>query len=93
MDKDLYCYKMMLFGLKNAGAIYQCLVNNVFKCEIDRNIEVYIDDMLVKSTEADRYIADLEEACGKLRQHQMKLNLNKYIFGVSLEKILGFMVA
>lgn len=46
-DKGTYCYLMMLFGLKNAGATYQRLVTKVFKPQIGRNMEVYVDDMLV----------------------------------------------
>jgi hypothetical protein len=48
-DRGLYCYKMMPFGLKNAGATYQMLVNKMFRDQIGRNVEVYVDDMLVKS--------------------------------------------
>jgi hypothetical protein len=47
-DRGLYCYKVMPFGLKNAGATYQRLVNMMFKDQIERNMEVYVDDMLVK---------------------------------------------
>jgi hypothetical protein len=49
-DRGLYCYRMMSFGLKDTGATYQRLVNKMFRDQIDRNIEVYVDDMLVKST-------------------------------------------
>ena len=52
IDKGLYCYKVMSFDLKNTAATYQRLVNKVFKDQIRCNIKVYIDDMLVKSTEA-----------------------------------------
>ena len=48
-DSGLYCYRVMPFGLKNAGTMYQSLMNKVFKNQIDRNMEVYMDDMLVKS--------------------------------------------
>jgi hypothetical protein len=49
-DRGLYCYRMMSFGLKDTGATYQRLVNKMFRDQIDRNIEVYVADMLVKST-------------------------------------------
>jgi hypothetical protein len=49
-DRGLYCYKVMPFSLKNAGATYQRLVNKMFQAQIGRNMEVYVDDMLVKST-------------------------------------------
>ncbi|KAG1338806.1 putative RNA-directed DNA polymerase [Cocos nucifera] len=48
-DRDLYCYRVMPFGLKNTGATYRCLVNKIFKEQIGRNMEMYVDDMLVKS--------------------------------------------
>ena len=50
----LYCYKVMPFGLKNAGATYQRLVNQMFNKQIGRTMEVYVNDMLVKSKEEDR---------------------------------------
>jgi hypothetical protein len=62
IDQGLYCYKVMLFGLKNAGATYQWLVNKMFHGQIGRNIEVYVDDMLVKSMESLDHTHDLYEA-------------------------------
>ena len=91
-ERGLYCYKVMPFGLKNAGATYQRLVNKVFQSQIGRNMEVYVDDMLVKSIEAGEHIKDLQEAFATLRKHQMKLNPTKCAFGVALGKFLGFMV-
>ena len=49
IEKGTYCYKIMPFGLKKVGATYQRLVNKLFKQQIERNVEVYVDDMLVKS--------------------------------------------
>jgi hypothetical protein len=92
-DRGLYCYKMMPFGLKNAGATYQMLVNKMFRDQIGRNVEVYVDDMLVKSIRTASHIADLRETFETLRSHKMKLNLAKYAFGVSSGKFLGFMVS
>ena len=57
-----YCYRVMPFGLKNAGATYQRLVNRMFQKHIGTTMEVYIDDMLVKSTTAKLHIAHLSEA-------------------------------
>ena len=57
-----YCYQVMPFGLKNAGATYQWLVNKMFQKQIGASIEVYIDDMLVKSVKAELYVADLVES-------------------------------
>ena len=87
-----YCYHVMLFGHKNAGATYQRLVNRMFQKQIGATIEVYIDDMLVKSTTAELHIAHLSEAFQILRNYNMKLNPAKCAFGVSAEKFLGFIV-
>ena len=91
-EKGLYCYKVMPFGLKNAGATYQKLVNKIFQDQIGRNMKVYVDDMLVKSIEAEEHIKDLQEAFGTLKKHRMKLNPTKCAFGVASGKFLGFMV-
>jgi ribonuclease HI len=92
-DRGLYCYKMMPFGLKNAGATYQRLVNMMFWNQIDRNVEVYVDDMMVKSIRATKHIEDLRETFRTLRKYKMKLNPMKCAFGVSSGKFLGFMVS
>ena len=84
-----YCYRVMPFGLKNAGATYQRLVNRMFQKQIGATMEVY---MLVKSTTADLHIAHLFEAFQILRNYNMKLNLAKCAFGVSAGKFLGFIV-
>jgi hypothetical protein len=88
-DKGLYCYRVMPFGLKNAGATYQRLVNKMFARQIGRTMEVYLDDMLVKSVKA----ADQEEMFLILREYRMKLNPSKCAFGVSSGKFLGFLVS
>ena len=77
----------MHFGLKNAGTTYQMLVNHMFHPQIGRNVEVYVNDMLVKSQD------DLQETFDTLRQYNMKLNPSKCAFGVSSGKFLGFMVS
>jgi hypothetical protein len=83
IDRGLYCYTMMPFGLKNAGATYQRLVNRMFRNQIGRNVEVYVDDMLVKSIQATKHIEDLRETFRTLREYNMKLNPMKCAFGVS----------
>ena len=83
----------MPFGLKNVGAIYQRLVNKMFSKQIGRNMEVYVDDMLVKSKEELAHLDDLKEMFATLRQYQMKLNPSKCVFGVVSRKFLGFMVS
>lgn len=83
----------MPFGLKNAGATYQWLVNAVFHHQISRNMEVYVDDMLVKSKLSTDHLIDLRETFTILRKYQMKLNSEKCAFGVGSVKFLGFMVS
>lgn len=61
-DMGLYCYKMMPFGLKNSGATYQRLVKKMLADLIGKTIEVYVDDMLVKSLKSDDHVAQLNEA-------------------------------
>lgn len=90
--RSLYYYKMMSFGLKNIKATDQCLVNNVFKYQMSHNMQVYVDGMLVKNTKTGRHITNLEEAFGELRQHYMKLNPNKYTFGMMSENFFRFIM-
>ena len=87
-----YCYRVMPFGLKNVGATYQRLVNRMFQKQIGASMEVYIDDMLVKSTTVELHIAHLVETFLILKEYNMKLNPAKCAFGVSAEKFLGFIV-
>ena len=85
-----YCYRVMPFGLKNAGATYQRLVNRMFQKQIKTFMEVYIDDMLVKSIKAELHITHLAEAFQVLKSYNMKLNLVKCAFGIFARKFLGF---
>ena len=89
---ELYLYNVMPFGLKNVGATYQRLVTNIFRPLMGKTIEVYIDDMLVKSKECLNHTKHLQETFELLRTNGMKLNPLKCAFGVSLGKFLGFMV-
>ena len=84
---------MMSFGLKNAGATYQRLMNKMFTHQIGRNVQVYVDDMLVKSLCENDHLDDLQETFDTVRSYNMKLNLSKCVFGVTAGKFLGFMVS
>ena len=92
-SQRLYCYKVMSFGLKNARATYQRLVNKMFNKQIGKNMEVYVDDMLVKNKEELAQLDDLRETFTTLKRYQMKLNPSKCVFGVALGKFLDFMVS
>ena len=87
-----YCYRVIPFGLKNVEATYQKLVNRMFQKQIGTTMEVYINDMLVKSTTAELHIAHLSEVFQILRNYNIKLNLAKCSFEVSTGKFLGFIV-
>ncbi|KAK0581269.1 hypothetical protein LWI29_011924 [Acer saccharum] len=91
-NQSLYCYKMMPFGLKNVEATYQRLVNKLFKEQIGRTMEVYVDDMITKSHQVEQHPDHLRETFEVLRQNQMRLNPDKCAFGVSTGKFLGFVV-
>ena len=92
-NQGLYCYKVIPFILKNAGTTYQRLVNQMFSKQIGRNVEVYVDDMLVKSKEEENHLDDLKESFNTLKQYIIKLNPTKCTFRVSSRKFLGFMVS
>ena len=92
-SQGLFCYKVMPFGLKNVGATYQRLMNKMFVHQLKRNIQVYVDDMLVKSVHENDHLIDLQETFNTLRSYNMKLNPSKCMFGVTAGKFLGFMVS
>ncbi|VVA35626.1 PREDICTED: Transposon, partial [Prunus dulcis] len=81
IERGTYCYKVMPFGLNNAGATYQRLVNKIFKEHIGKTMEVYVDDMLVKAPKRADHIGNLAEAFSWLCQYRIKLNPSKYMFG------------
>lgn len=87
-----YHYTVMSFGLKNAGATYQRMVTHMFKDLIGKTMEVYIDDMVLKTKESGGHACDLKEVFGVLRQHKLRLNAEKCSFGVGSSKFLGYMI-
>ncbi|KAL0445373.1 UNVERIFIED_CONTAM: putative protein K02A2.6 [Sesamum latifolium] len=91
-SEGTFCYVAMSFGLKNAGATYQRLVDKIFHPQIGKNVEVYVDDMLVKSKKTADHVKDLEETFSVLRKYKLKLNPVKCAFGVQGNRFLGFMV-
>lgn len=91
-DQGTYCYKVMPFGLKNAGATYQRLVNKMFANQLGKSMEVDIDDMLVKSSAATDHVKHLHECFRILDQYGMKLNPTKCTFAVTSGEFLGYIV-
>ncbi|XP_016173062.1 uncharacterized protein K02A2.6-like [Arachis ipaensis] len=78
----------MPFGLKNAGATYQRLINKVFTNHIGKLMEVYVDDMLVKTQREETLLSDLTEVFDTIRKHGMRLNPTKCTFAVEAGKFL-----
>ncbi|RDX97279.1 hypothetical protein CR513_19964, partial [Mucuna pruriens] len=91
-EEGAFCYKVMSFGLENVGATYQRLMDKVFQKMLGVDVEVYVDDMVVKSERAKEHYKVLERVFGILRNHQLRLNLEKCSFGVQAGKFLGFML-
>ncbi|XP_028071749.1 uncharacterized protein LOC114274078 [Camellia sinensis] len=90
--RGIYCYKVMPFGLKNAGATYQRMVTKMFKDQLGKTMEAYIDDMVVKRKLVAHHLRDLEQVFGILKTHKLQLNASKCAFGVGSGKFLGYMV-
>ncbi|XP_052624863.1 uncharacterized protein LOC128132371 [Lactuca sativa] len=91
-DHGMFCYTKMPFGLKNAGETYQRLVDSIFAKKIGRNIEVYVDDMVIKSPNEEKMLQDIEETFKTLEVAKMKLNPAKCTFGVEEGQFLGYYV-
>ena len=82
----------MTFGLKNAGATYQRAMNLIFHDLLGVILEVYIDDIVIKSASLDSHLADLRLALERMRRYGLKMNPLKCAFGVSAGKFLGFII-
>jgi len=87
-----YYYKVMPFRLKNASATYQRLMDKVLAPMIGRNVQAYVDDMVVTSQQREQHVADLEELFTTIAKCRLKLNLEKCAFGVEAGKFLGFLL-
>ena len=87
-----YHYKVIPFNLKNAGSTYQWMMTKMFKLQLGKNVEIYIDDMVVKSKLVFEHLADLSNVFEILRRHKLRLNASKCSFGVGSGKFLGYMV-
>ena len=92
MPTKNYQYKLMPFRLKNAISTYQRMMTRMFNPQLDKNIEVYIDDMVVKSKVESEHVNDLRNIFEILRKHKLRFNASKCSFDVSLGKFLGYMV-
>jgi hypothetical protein len=89
----VFCYQVMPFGLKNAGATYQRMMQNCLGSQIGCNIQVYIDNMVITTRKEEFLISDLKETFDNLNRYKQKLNPTKFSFGVSAGQLLGFLVS
>jgi hypothetical protein len=89
----MFCYVMMPFGLRNAGATYQRCMQHVFGDHIGRTVKAYVDDLVVKTRKADDLVSDLRVAFDCLQANGVKLNPEKCVFGVSRGMLLGYIVS
>jgi len=87
-----YCYKVMPFGLKNASATYQRLMDRILVPLLGRNMQVYVDNMVVTSKEKEQHVIDLEELFATIAKYNLKLNPKKSVFMVEAGKFLGFLL-
>ena len=91
--KGIYCYKVMPFGLKNAGATYRRAMQRIFDDILHKYVECYVDDLVVKSKRKCDHLKDLKLVLDRLRKYQLRMDPLKCAFGVTSEKFLGFIVS
>ena len=87
-----YHYKVMPFSLKNAGSTYQKMMTRMFEPQLGKNIEIYVDDMVVKSKVVSEHLGDLGNIFDILRRNKLRLNASKCSFDVGSGKFLGYIV-
>jgi hypothetical protein len=88
----LFEYVVMIFGLKNAGAMYQCAMNYIFHDLIGKLLEIYIDDVVVKSASVEGHLEDLRQVLERTRRFGPRMNMKKCAFGMSAGQFLGFLI-
>ena len=89
----MFCYKVMSFGLKNVGTTYQWAIVALFHDMMHRELEVYVDDIIVKSKTEEEHLVNLRKLFERLRKYQLRLNPAKCTFRVKSRKLLGFIVS
>ena len=91
-DRATYCYRVMPFGLKNAGATYQRAMTAIFHDMLHQNVEDYVDDIVIKTKQGRQHKEDLRQVFSRCRKFKLRMNPLKCAFGVTTGKFLGFMV-
>nr|GFB48038.1 reverse transcriptase domain-containing protein [Tanacetum cinerariifolium] len=92
-NHEVYCYTKMPFGLKNIGVTYQQLVDKAFDIQVGQNIEVYIDDLVIKSHTEIKMLRDIDETYRTLQKINMKVNPKKCTFRAGEGMFLGYMIS
>ena len=92
ISPGVYCYTVMPFGLKNAGATYQRAMSTIFHDHLWKTVECYVDDIAVKSHNKNDHLCDLRTMFDIMRAHRLKINPTKSFLGVSSGKFLRFIV-
>ena len=82
----------MSFGLKNARATYQRMATTLFHDMMHNEVEVYVDDMIVKSKDRGSHIVNLKKFFERIKEYRLILNPQKCTFGVTTKKLLNFLV-
>jgi hypothetical protein len=90
---NVFYYQVMPFGLKNTGATYQRMMQNCLGSQIGRNIQVYIDDVVITTRKDESLISIQQETFDNLNRYKLKLNTTKYSFCVLAGQLLGFLVS
>ena len=93
IECGIYCYTVMPFGLKNAGATYQRMATTLLYDMMHNEVEVYVDDMIVKSRGREGHIANLRKFFERINEYRLRSNPQKCTFGVTTGKLLGFLVS
>ena len=89
----IYCYTVMSFSLKNAGATYQRMATALLHDMMHNEVEVYVDDMIMKSKDRENHTMNLRKFFKRIKEYRLRLNLQKCTFGVTTGKLLGFLVS
>jgi hypothetical protein len=93
MPFGAFCYTSMSFALKNAGATYQRAIQTCLADHLGKRVEVYVDDVVIKTKNPENFMEDLQQVFNSLRRYRWKLNLEKCVFEVPARKLLGFIVS
>ena len=93
IEWGIYCYSVMPFGLKNARTTYQRMATTLLHDMINNEVEVYVDDMMVKSKDRGTHTINLRKFFKRIKEYRLRLNPQKCTFGVTAGKLLGFLVS